>query len=111
MAQCNESCEHKARSDKRLAFMADRMALLMLELVRRDFDYGRFCHEEFFTDEVAGYLQQGKDYKICMDFVRMMIKKHDLREKEIEQARPEETQRGDAEATQEPDASAGGGLA
>ena len=62
---------------KRLAFLADRMALLMVELVRRDFDFGRFCHEEFYTDEVAGYLQQGKDYQVCLDFVRMMIKKHD----------------------------------
>lgn len=82
MAQCNESCEQRVKSDKRLAFMADRMAMLMVELVRRDLDYGRFCHEDFFTDEVAGYLHQGKEYEVCIDFVRMMIKKHDLREKE-----------------------------
>lgn len=62
---------------KRLSFLADRMALLMVDLVRRDCDFGRFCHEEFYTDEVAGYLQQGKDYQVCLDFVRMMIKKHD----------------------------------
>jgi hypothetical protein len=65
------------KQSKRLAFLAERMALLMLELVRRDFDFGRFCHEEFYTDETAGYLQQGKDYETCLDFVRMMIKKHD----------------------------------
>lgn len=70
------------KQDKRIAFMADRMALLILELVRRDMDFGRFCHEEFYTDEIAGYLQQGKDYDTCLDFVRMMIKKHDKREKE-----------------------------
>lgn len=63
------------------------MAMLMVELVRRDFDYGRFCHEEFFTDEVAGYLQQGKEYEICMDFVRMMLKKQNGRiEYEMEMA-------------------------
>ena len=62
---------------KRLAFLADRMALLMVDLVRRDCDFGRFCHEEFYTDEVAGYLQQGKEYQVCLDFVRMMIQKHD----------------------------------
>ncbi len=65
------------KQTKRLAFLADRMARLMVELVRRDFDYGRFCHEEFYTDEVAGYLQQGKEYQVCLDFVRMMIKNHD----------------------------------
>ena len=65
------------KQTKRLAFLADRMALLMVDIVRRDFDYGRFCHEEFYTDEVAGYLQQGKEYQVCLDFVRMMIKQHD----------------------------------
>jgi hypothetical protein len=87
MEPCNENCEHKARSDKRLAFLADRMAMLMVELVRRDLDYGRFCHEEFFTDEVAGYLHQGRQYEVCIDFVRIMIKNHDLREKTDEQGR------------------------
>ena len=67
------------KQTKRLAFLAERMALLMVELVQRDCDYGRFCHEEFFTDEAAGYLQQGKEYQVCLDFVRMMIKKHDKR--------------------------------
>jgi len=57
------------------------MARLMNELVRRDFDYGRFCHDEFYTDEIACYLKQGKEYEVCIDFVRMMIKKHDQREK------------------------------
>ena len=55
------------------------MAMLMVELVRRDMDYGRFCFEEFYTDEVAGYLQQGKEYEICMDFVRIMLKKQNTR--------------------------------
>ena len=77
MAQCNESCEHKARSDKRLAFLADRMARLMVDLVRRDLDYGKFCHDEFYTDEIAGYLKQGKEYEVCIDFVRIMIRRHD----------------------------------
>ena len=77
MAQCNESCEHKARSDKRLAFVADRMARLMVDLVRRDLDYGKFCHDEFYTDEIAGYLKQGKEYEVCIDFVRIMIRRHD----------------------------------
>ena len=68
------------RDEARLAFLAGRMALLMVDLVRRDFDYGRFCHEKFYTDEIAGYLQQGKEYQVCLDFVRMMIKQHDKQE-------------------------------
>lgn len=77
MAQCNENCEHKAKSDSRIAFLADRMARLLVELVRRDFDYGKYCFEEFYTDEVAGYLRQGKEYEVCIDFVRIMIRRHD----------------------------------
>ena len=68
------------RDEARLAFLAGRMALLMVDLVRRDLDYGRFCHEKFYTDEIAGYLQQGKEYQVCLDFVRMMIKQHDKQE-------------------------------
>ena len=69
--------EKKPKNKQRVVFLADRMAMLMVELVRRDFDYGRFCYEKFFTDETAGYLRQGKEYEVCLDFVRMMIKKHD----------------------------------
>lgn len=100
MEQCDESCEHKARSNKRIAFMAERMSLLLLELVRRDFDYGRFCFEEFYTDEVAGYLQQGREYKVCVDFVRMMLKKHDQREKENEELRDRLDESADGEGHQ-----------
>ena len=57
------------------------MALLMVDLVRRDMDYARFCYDEFYDDEVAGYLRQGKDYQVCLDFVRMMIKNHDDKQK------------------------------
>ncbi len=74
------------KQTKRLAFLADRMALLMVDIVRRDFDYGRFCHEEFYTDEVAGYLRQGKQYPVCLDFVRIMIKKHDKEQNEKDPA-------------------------
>jgi hypothetical protein len=58
------------------------MAMLMVELVRRDFDYGRFCHEEFFTDEIAEHLRGKKEYEVCLDFVRRMLRRHDENEKE-----------------------------
>lgn len=93
MEQCNESCEHKAKSDRRIAFLADRMAVLMMDLVRRDFEFGKFCHDEFFTNEIAGYLRHGKEYAVCIDFVRMMIKRDDRRfndEMEMAKAQSEE---------------------
>jgi hypothetical protein len=80
------------------------MAMLMVELVRRDLDYGRFCHDEFYTDEVAGYLQQGKEYEVCIDFVRIMLKKQNRRI-DNEQEGTETPQREHAEVLENPDAS------
>lgn len=65
------------KSNDRLVFLADRMAILMVDLVRRDCDYGRFCHDEFYCDEIAGYLRNGKEYQVCLDFVRNMLRRHD----------------------------------
>ena len=60
----------------------------MVELVRRDMDYGRYCYEEYYRDEITGYLQQGKEYEVCMDFVRMMLKKQNKRiDNEMEMAK------------------------
>lgn len=79
----NESSENKpAPSSDRLRFLADRMAMLMVELVRRDLDYGRFCHEEYFTDEISDKLRESKEYDTCIDFVRRMLRKHDAAQKE-----------------------------
>ncbi len=110
MEPCNESCEHKAKSDRRIAFLADRMAVLMMDLVRRDFEFGKFCHDEFFTNEIAGYLRQGKEYEVCKDFVRMMIQRDDRRFKD-EQERKASTQCEAEEAAETTDTSAGGGVA
>ena len=88
MAQCDENSEHKERSAKkgphadRLRFLADRMALLMVELVGRDFDFGRFCHDEFYEGEVADHKRKSREYEICIDFVRIMLRKHDKQERE-----------------------------
>lgn len=85
--------------------MADRMAMLMVDLVRRDFDYGKFCFEEFYVGEIPDHLRKSKEYRVCIDFVRMMLRKHDEQEREKSAQREAETP---AEAT---DASAGGGVA
>lgn len=69
--------EKLQRAEERVKFLADRMAMLLVELVRRDMDYGRFCHEEFYTDEGAGYLRQGREYEVSIDFVRNMVRRFD----------------------------------
>ena len=53
------------------------MALLMVDLVRRDLDYGRFCHDEFYEGELADSMRQSKHYEVSIDFIRMMLRRHD----------------------------------
>ena len=53
------------------------MALLMVDLVRRDMEYGKFCHEEFYEGEIAAHLRKSKEYATCLDFVRRMLRRHD----------------------------------
>jgi hypothetical protein len=55
------------------------MALLMVELVRRDIEYGEFCHEEFFEGEAADKLRQSDYYATCLDFVRGMLRRRNER--------------------------------
>lgn len=61
----------------RLRFLADRMALLMVELVQRDFDYGPHCFDEFYEGEVADHKRKSREYEICIDFVRRMLRRRD----------------------------------
>jgi hypothetical protein len=57
------------------------MALLMVELVRRDLEYGKFCDEEFYEGEIADHLRKSKYYNTCIDFVRKMLRKRNAAEK------------------------------
>lgn len=75
------------------------MALLLVELVRRDLDFGPHCFEEFFTDEVADHLRKHKDYEVCIDFVRMMLRKHDAAKKIQAVEGPEKTEGVDPDAS------------
>ena len=49
----------------------------MVELVRRDFDYGRYCYDDFFEGEVADHLRKSKEYGVCLDFVRKQLRRRD----------------------------------
>jgi hypothetical protein len=54
------------------------MVLLMVELVQRDLDYGRWCYDEFFEGEVADHKRKSREYEVCIDFVRRMLRRHDV---------------------------------
>lgn len=53
------------------------MALLMVELTSRDFDYGRWCFDEFYEGEIADHKRKSREYEISIDFVRRMLRRHD----------------------------------
>ena len=69
----------KQRADERIKFMADRMAILMVEIIELDFDYGDLCFNDFYRGERADEMRRTKHYQVGMDFVRQMIRKHDVK--------------------------------
>ncbi len=73
----------------RLAFLADRMARLMADVVQMQAEYGPICFDEFYTDEYAEKIRKSKEYRTCLDFVRSMIKKHDKEQSDERDAKPD----------------------
>lgn len=66
----------KDKQKETIKLLADRLALCMTELANRDMDYGKWCFEEFYTDADSELTRHSKTYKVNLDFVRMMVKKH-----------------------------------
>lgn len=83
MEQCSENCEHKAKSDKRIAFLADRMAVMLVILKSRHGDWDWLYGEAMWSDPegMAEELRDWSEYKVAKDIVRLWLKKHDTREK------------------------------
>ena len=67
----------KKLQQDRIAFLADRMALLIVDMVRRDCEYGEFCADEFYEGEDADVTRESKQYEVAIDFVRNMLRRHD----------------------------------
>ncbi len=65
------------RAEARITFLADRMALLIVELVRRDCDYGEFCFDDFYEGKQAQKIRRSQHYHVTLDFVREMLRRHD----------------------------------
>lgn len=85
MAQCNESCEHKAKSDRRIALLADRLAvLLVVARSRHGTDWAPWFGESVWEEEghMADEIRGWPDYKTAKDIVKLFIKRQDGREKE-----------------------------
>lgn len=76
MAQCSENCEHKAKSDRRLTLLADRLAVLLVVVKQRYgtdwepwFGEGVWEEEDRLADEVRGW----PEYKEARDIVKLFI--------------------------------------
>ncbi len=71
----------EAKNEKRLTFLADRLAIVLSDIVQRDMDYSDICYDDFYRGERADELRRSKQYQVCMDFVRTMVKNYDKKQK------------------------------
>ncbi len=84
MAQCNESCEHKAKSDKRLALLADRMAIMLVVLKQRHGDdwapwFGEGMWES--EDGMGEVIRDWPEYKTALKIVKLFIQRSEREKK------------------------------
>lgn len=69
------------QAEARIKFLADRLARLMVDIVQMQADYGPICFDEFYTDEYADSVRKSKEYEVCLDFVRNMLRRFDENER------------------------------
>ena len=77
--------ELQQKQDKRLAFLADRFAVVLVDIVQRDMDYSDLCFDDFYRGERAHVMRKSRHYQVTLDLVRSMIKNHD---KSVKNAAP-----------------------
>lgn len=77
MAQCSESSEHKEKSDKRIAFLADRMAVMMVILQSRHGGWEWFYGENTWRgdDNMANEIRDWKEYDTAKEIIKLWIRK------------------------------------
>jgi hypothetical protein len=78
MAQCSENCEHKARYDKRVELLRDRLAVLLVVVKQRYgtdwepwFGEGVWEEEDRLADEIRGW----PEYKEARDIVKLFVQR------------------------------------
>jgi len=74
--------ERATLNELRLKFLADRMAIVLADIVQRDMDYSDICFDDFYRGERADELRRSKHYQVTFDLVRTMVKNHDKRVKD-----------------------------
>ena len=80
MAQCVENCEHKAKSNRRLALMADRMAIMLVVLKQRHGDdwspwFGEGMWEA--ADGMGEVIREWPEYETAKKIVRLYLKREE----------------------------------
>ncbi len=80
MAQCNENCEHKAKSDRRIALLADRLAITLVLLKQRHGDDWSPWFGEGMWEDAAGMgeiIRDWPEYKTAVKIVRLFLKRQE----------------------------------
>lgn len=85
MAQCNENCERRARSDKRISLLADRLAIALVVLKMRygsDWEpwFGEACWDA--ADSLGDEVRAWKEYAAAKEIVKLFLKRQDRRIKD-----------------------------
>ena len=78
MEQCDESCEQRVKSDKRIALLADRLAVLLVVVRQRYgtdwepwFGEGVWSEEDRLADEIREWPQ----YREAREIVKLFIQR------------------------------------
>jgi hypothetical protein len=83
MAQCNESCEHKAKSDRRIALLADRLAITLVLLKQRHGDdWDPWFGEGMWEDEGAmgDVIREFSEYQTAVKIVRLFLQRQEKKQ-------------------------------
>lgn len=78
MAQCNESCEQRVKSDKRIALLADRLAVLLVVVKQRyGTDWEPWFGESLWEgeDRLAEEIREWPAYKEARQIVKLFIQR------------------------------------
>ncbi len=78
MAQCDENCERRAKSDKRIALLADRLAIALVVLKMRYGNdwlpwFGEAVWDE--ADGLGDEIRDWPDYKAAKEIVKLFLKR------------------------------------
>ena len=86
------------KQDKRLAFLADRMAIVLVDIVERDMDYSDICFNDFYQGERADAIRRTKTYQVVLDLVRTMVREYDKRQVALDRSAGVSDESGGAQA-------------